>query len=142
MSNLRKHLLTQHPFKYKTRASSKKQGTLESFSKPRHWSEAQAKDITDQIVSMLALHLRSVYMVECEGLKDLVACLQPGYTVPSRKLVMSMIHQKHEVHKEPVQCVCSTNFLCTVYTDKPQRFSTLKSYVNEDSKEKLPSSQP
>ena len=78
-SNLREHLLTQHPLNYKPKASSKKQATLDSFSKPRHYSEARTKDITDRIVSMLALDLR-VYMVEC---KDLVACLEPGYTVPS-----------------------------------------------------------
>ena len=49
---------------------------------------------------MLAVDLRPVYMVECEGFRDLMACLEPGYTVPSRKLITSMIRRKHEVGKE------------------------------------------
>ena len=62
-----------------------------------HGSEARAKDITDRIVSMLVLDLRPVYMVECERFKDLVACLEPGYTIPSRKLITSNFRQKHQV---------------------------------------------
>ena len=99
-SNLWEHLLTQHPFNYKPKASTKKQGTLDWFSKPRRCSEARTKDITDRIVSMLALDIRPVHMVEYEGFKDLMACLEPVYTVPSRKLITSMICRKHEVGKE------------------------------------------
>ena len=39
-SNLRDHLISQHPFNYKPKASNKKQVTLDSFSKPRHCPEA------------------------------------------------------------------------------------------------------
>ena len=49
---------------------------------------------------MLALDIRPVHMVECEGFKDLMACLEPVYTVPSRKLITIMICRKHEVGKE------------------------------------------
>ena len=39
-------------------------------------------------------------MVECKGFKDLMACLEPGYAIASRKLITSMIRRKHEVGKE------------------------------------------
>ena len=92
--------ITQHPFNYKPKASSKKQAMLDSFSKPQHCSETHVKDITDWIINTLVLDLRPVYMVECEEFKDLVACLEPGYTVHSCKLIMNMIRRKHEVGKQ------------------------------------------
>jgi len=51
-SNLPEHLLTQHPINYKSKASSKKQATLDLLSKPWHCSEARAKD---RIRGMLVL---------------------------------------------------------------------------------------
>ena len=61
------------------------------FPSPSIAQRLEQKIFTDLIVNMLALDLRSVYMMECEGFKDLVACLEPGYTVPSHKLITSMI---------------------------------------------------
>ena len=65
-SNLRDHLVSQHPLNYKPKGT-KKQVTLDSFSKSRHCPEARAKEITDRIINMLAVDLRPAYMVECEG---------------------------------------------------------------------------
>ena len=99
-TNLRDHLTSQHPLNYKHQPGSKKQATLDLFSKPRRCPESRAKEITDRIVNMLALDLRPVYMVECEGFREFLACLEPGYTVLSRKLITGMIRRKHEVCKE------------------------------------------
>ena len=59
-SNVRKHLLTQHPFNYKPKASSKKHPGL-VFQAPA-FLIGSAKDITDRIISTLALDLKPVYM--------------------------------------------------------------------------------
>ena len=56
-------------------------------------------------MSNLWQHLLTQHLFDClhcgmRNIQDLMACLEPGYTIPSRKLITSMICQKREVGKE------------------------------------------
>ena len=104
-TNLRQHLTSQHPLRYNHQTPTKKdeaskQTTLDVFSKPRSCPNVQPKEITDRIVNMIALDLRPIHMVECEGFRNLLTYLEPGYKVPRQPHVTDIIRRKHEVGKE------------------------------------------
>ena len=102
-SNLRTHLQEQHPLKYQSQQESsiekgkRKQGTLASMFKPQACTESRSKDITDRIANMIALDMKPIRMVEGEGFHSLLAFMEPGYKIPSRKHFSKVIHQKHEL---------------------------------------------
>lgn len=75
------------------------------YSKPRYCSESRAKEITDRIATMVALDLRPMYMVKCEGFRNLLGYLEPAYKVPSRQHITSLIHRKHDAAKK---LLCTT----------------------------------
>ena len=102
-TNLRNHLKSQHPLRYDKKQESAdgkgkmKQAPLTSFVQPRSCSDARSKAITERIADMIALDLRPIRMVEGKGFLEVLALLEPGYKVPSRKHFTKIIHQKHDV---------------------------------------------
>ena len=94
---------------YKPKAQSKgeerssKQGTLDAVVKSHYCSEAKAKVITDKILMMIALDLRPVRVVEGQGFKDLMKHVEPGYTVPSRKHIGTLLKHKHSLSIEKLK---------------------------------------
>ena len=107
-TNLREHLMSKHCGTYKSQstkcASKEKQGTLlQTFSKPKRCSNARAKEITDHIANFVALDMRPINAVEGEGFLRMMAYLEPGYKVPSRKHITSIIQQKHALGKQKLQ---------------------------------------
>lgn len=96
---LRDHLLNWHSGTYKGDGGRKeKQGTLlHTFARPKHCFEARAKEITDRIASFVAQDMRPVGVVEGQGFIKLMAYLEPGYKMPSRKHITAIIRQKHDL---------------------------------------------
>ena len=81
-----------------------KQGTLlQTFSKLKHCSDARVKEITDHITDFVALDMWPMHDVEGEGFLRMIVYLEPGYKVPSRKHITSIIWQKHDHGKEKLQ---------------------------------------
>ena len=56
-------------------------------------TESRSKEITDRIANMIALDMKPIRMVEDEGFHSLLAFLEPGYKIPSRKHFSKLIHQ-------------------------------------------------
>ena len=87
-TNLRNHLSSKQPLQYfpasKTPAGSKTT-TLDGFVRVSKCSEARTKSITDRVSQMIVQDLRPIRLVECEGFRNLLSYLEPGYTLPSRK---------------------------------------------------------
>jgi len=53
--------MTGHSGSYKGDGAKKeKQGTLQSFARPKHCSEARAKDITNRIANFVVMDMRSI----------------------------------------------------------------------------------
>jgi len=55
-----------------------KQGTLQSFARPKHCSEARAKDITNRIANFVAQDMRPIRMVEGQVFLKMLAYLELG----------------------------------------------------------------
>ena len=49
---------------------------------------------------MIALDMKPIRMVEDHRFHSLLAFLEPGYKIPSRKHFSKLIHQKHELAKQ------------------------------------------
>lgn len=49
---------------------------------------------------MIIVDMRPIRIVECEGFRSLVNLLEPGFVMPGRKTITSMIHLKHEQGKK------------------------------------------
>ena len=95
-SNLREHLLKVHPLLYQ----KPQRGDIDTFFKPKQCSEARAKEITERVARMLALDLKPLRTVECDGFWDLMAYLEPSCKVPSQTHIATVLHHKHELGKE------------------------------------------
>ena len=52
---------------------------------------------------MIAIDQRPIRMVEGEGFLNLMNYLEPGYKVPCRKSITSIIHQKYEIAKHKLK---------------------------------------
>ena len=93
--------MSKHPLTYKPKASkveeTSKQRTLDVVVKPRYCAEGKSKEITDKILMMIALDLRAVRIVEGRGCKTLMNYVEPGYTVPSRKHISTLLKHKHSL---------------------------------------------
>jgi len=89
--------MNRHSGSYKGDGVKKeKQGTLQSFARPKHYSEARAKEIINCIV---AQDTRLMRVVEGQGFLKMLAYREPGYKVPiaSRKHITSIIQPKHKL---------------------------------------------
>ena len=105
-TNLRDHVSSKHPLQYfpagKT-ATGSKTTTLDGFVRPSKCSEARAKGITDRVSQMIVQDLRPIRLVECEGFRNLLSYLEPGYTLPSRKQFNMDINHKFEACKDKLK---------------------------------------
>ena len=105
-TNLRDHVSSKHPLQYfpagKT-ATGSKTTTLDGFVRPSKCSEARAKGITDRVSQMIVQDLRPIRLVECEGFRNLLSYLEPGYTLPSRKQFSMEINHKFEACKDKLK---------------------------------------
>ncbi len=132
-TNLRDHLASKHPLNYepqeKKSQGKRMQGTLDTFAKPRYCSESRAAEITERIVNMVALDMRPVHVVECEGFRDLLRCLEPGYTIPSRKHVTKLLRRKHDIGKEQLQAKLGKDAVSIALTTDIWTSSTTEAYI-------------
>ena len=96
-TNLRDHLTSKHALHYysadKKNESQKK--TLDGFVTRSRCSDACSKNITDRVTEMIVKDLRPIRTVECEGFRNLMNYLEPGYVIPSRKQFAADIIFKH-----------------------------------------------
>ena len=104
-TNLREHLEAFHSVVYKRRRSLEEesgssQRSLDSFLRPKQCSDARAKDIVQKIVSMIIVDMRPIRIVECPGFRSLINFLEPGFVMPGRKTISSIIHLQHEQGKK------------------------------------------
>ena len=84
-SNLREHLVKLQPLKY-TNESHSKQLPLDRVMSQKFCSGTRTKDITDRIVKMIIRDLHPIRSVECEGFRELISFLEPGYVILLEKL--------------------------------------------------------
>ena len=66
-------------------------------------SEGKAKDNTNKIVMMNGLDLRPVRIVERCGFKHMMNYIKPGYSVPSRKHICTLLKHKHSLFIEKLK---------------------------------------
>ena len=62
-------------------------------------SNARSKEITDKIVNMIVMDTCPIRMVECEGFRKLIHCLEPGFVMPSRQSIKLIVFRKHQEGK-------------------------------------------
>ena len=93
-SNLRDHLNRIHPNDYKPHKHDRTQQTLESTTRVSTCSEARSKRITDLIVEMIAVDMRPIRIVKCDGFLRLMNFVEPGYHVPSTTHISSLIERR------------------------------------------------
>ena len=106
-SNLRNHLDRAHPAEWsKVRTAisgkndhsegTKKHGTIDVYLKQMNVSSTRAGALTDAIVDFVALDLRPISVVNGVGFRRMLYKFEPGYRVPSRTLVASLLrNEKH-----------------------------------------------
>ena len=117
-TNLRDHLTSKHPLHYeyekRDNKTQAKQGKIDSFVKSHHCSDKLA---TERIADMIALDLRPISSFEGEGLCSIVTFLQPGYRLPSRKYITTVLKRKHDVGKEQLKKNLKKAFSVSLTTD-------------------------
>ena len=104
-TNLRNHLVSKHSTLYcpdveTTTTESRKASTLDGFARPAKCSEARAKNISDRVTHMIVQDLRPIRTVECNGFRNLMKYLEPGYVLPSRKQFTADVNLKHATCKQ------------------------------------------
>ena len=98
-SNLRDHLVRCHTKEFEP-ATASQQTTIESFMHRSKCSTARAREITLRIVDFVICDLRPAAVVEGEGFKNLMKCLEPGYKVPSSTHISELVKKKYVAAKE------------------------------------------
>ena len=120
-TNLLSHLQAKHPEEYKRCTdclSTKKQTSLTTLvRKCSPTSPQRAAVITEKIVEFIAKDMRPLSVVDGDGFKQLINCLEPGYKVPSRTHVTSICHKKFVAVKEQLLTTLSTVQFVAVTTD-------------------------
>ena len=107
-SNLRNHLDRAHPAEWsKVRTAisgkndhsegTKKHGAIDVYLKQMNVSSTRAGALTDAIVDFVALDLRPISVVNGFGFRRMLYKLEPGYRVPSRTLVASLLRKEKHV---------------------------------------------
>ena len=62
----------------------------------RECSDARAKLINELIIDVVTMDIRPLAIVDKEGMRCLLLYLEPGYRLPSRKHISSLLRKKHE----------------------------------------------
>ena len=89
--------------------SKSKEGPMDRMFKTKCCSNTRSKEITDKIVNMIVMDTRPIRMVECEGFRELIHCLEPGFVMPSRQSIKLIVFRKHQEGKSKL-----TNLLSSV----------------------------
>jgi len=69
----------------------------------RTLTERRKGAITAGLVSMIAMDMRPINLIEGKGFKRFMKIVEPGYTVPKREYVSSELTEKHKVIKNQVR---------------------------------------
>lgn len=94
-----KHLASQHPTQSQrqqqgaTSSEPKRHGPLDVFVKHTTCPAGRAGQLTSAIVGMVAL--RPVSIVNGVGFKRLMNVAEPGYSVPSKTHITTLLRKKH-----------------------------------------------
>ncbi len=56
----------------------------------------QAAALTESILNMIVKDMRPLSMVDGEGFREMVSAFHPGYILPSRTYITSLMEQKYE----------------------------------------------
>ena len=120
-SNLRDHLTNIHPVKYQPQGcssmSKSKEGPMDRMFKTKCCSNTRSKEITDKIVNMIVMDTRPIRMVECEGFRELIHCLEPGFVMPSRQSIKLIVFRKHQEGKSKLTNLLSSVNALSLTTD-------------------------
>ena len=101
---MHEHLKRKHPIETEAdqpKPKAAKQMKLETFA-PRRCTKERADRINTLVVGMIVRDLRPVNVVNGDGFKALVTCLEPGYRLPSDRYFMGLIERKYVEVKEGV----------------------------------------
>ena len=98
-SNLGDHLVRCHSKEFQPAIVSQ-QSTIASFMPKSKCSTVRAREITCHIVDFVVCDLRPAAVVEGEGFKNLMKCVEPGYKVPSSTHVSELVKKKYAAAKE------------------------------------------
>lgn len=101
-SSLRYHLQAKHTDPSVSSASGNvRQTTLDSRFRSRSMDTSTSSKLTQAIAKWIATACRPVYIVEDEGLRDIIRIASGDltYELPSRATVMSRIHEWYDTEK-------------------------------------------
>jgi len=111
-SNLIHHLEAKHSVEY----NKVKDGEMEEDDKPamkqlslevglstKKCSSARSKEIHAAISGFIVLDLRPIAVVDGNGFKRVLKCIEPAYVVPSRIFVMNSLKQMYTAIKHKLQ---------------------------------------
>ena len=132
-SNLLSHLKTSHPSviaatdgeiagSASLSNATPKPGALEKFVVSRGnpnklCSVALSEQLTQLVVEWIATDMRPLNIVNDDGLQRLMAISQPGYNLPSRTHVASIVRRRHADGKEKIKALLESAEFVAVTTD-------------------------
>ena len=132
-SNLQSHLKSAHPSvvaaddsdagKPTLAAGVMKSGALDKFvaAKPKSsakpCSVATSEGMTQALVKWITTDMRPLNVVNDGGLQRLLALAQPGYSLPSRTHVASIVRRRHADGKEEIKTTLKSVEYVAVTTD-------------------------
>ena len=103
-SNLWAHVHSQHDRHVKVKGCSRSPGPSQSkaspmaaFLKRTSCSEGRSRQITQLLAWWCARNVRPMSIVDDEGLHDLVAFLEPGYRMPSRTHITTVLRRQYDI---------------------------------------------
>lgn len=86
--------------------STSKQPRLDPFLQDKKWfpSDKRQQDCNQKLARMICLDLQPISIVEDQGFRDFVSCLQPGYNMPDRRVLRyNIIPDLYRSQKEVLQ---------------------------------------
>ena len=128
-SNLRKHLASQHASHWEQHRASertktstqwggeKKKGPLDLFVRKMTCAPGRAGQLTDAIVDMVALDLRPCSFVSGAGFQKLMNLAEPGYRVPSKTHITTLLGKKHVEGRTRLKKLLSSASAVALTTD-------------------------
>ena len=115
---MKSHLLSRHPDLCSSSSSdSKSSATMDNFLAPKKCSTARSKEITRRIAEMVARDLCPIRMVACDGFKNLMSYVEPGYTVPSHTHIATVCHRLYDTEKEQLLTLIANSVCVGLTTD-------------------------
>ena len=124
-SNLMCHLKTAHPSAL-ARPESKDASKLQSLDKfavtrgpptGKTCGVAKAETITELLVNWVTTNMRPLTIVEDTGFRDVLAFVEPGYRVPLRKHMATLVRNRHAEGRADLKKRLADAVSVTVTTD-------------------------